>query len=155
MRNPIDIDVIIDGVTHNLEVLLEAHFQDLVNGDHEHTLDLSDQDLHHVILTNRDLRNADLRNTNLFNADVMNTDFRGADLRGANIDFAQLNISCKSLSFKVDERQAKMFLYMIMTIMDYSDIDVSDLVTDEMYNYLEDSHLVTEHELVVLVKKNS
>jgi hypothetical protein len=42
-----------------------------------------------------------------------------------------------------------------MTIMDYSDIDVSDLVTDEMYNYLEDSHLVTEHELVVLVKKNS
>ncbi len=150
MRNPVDIDIVIEGSTHNLEDLLEAHYQFKVNGGIGSELDLSGQDLHHVVLCNRDLRDIDFTNTNLFNADVMNADFRGANLTGANIDFAQLSISCKSLYFTIGDRNAKMLLYMVMGLMDYSNIDTSTFFTPELYEYLEDSHVVTEHGLEVL-----
>jgi len=147
MRNPKDVEVVIGGETKNLEEVIQAHEDFLAGLPQGIKASLSGQDLQHVILTNRDLRDIDFTNANLFNADVMNADFRGADLTGANIDFAQLNISCKSLSFKIGDKNAKMLLYMILTIMQYSDIDISSLVTQEMITYLEDSHLVTEHEL--------
>ena len=136
-------------------------YADLCDADLLYT-DLYDADLSCVDLSGADLRGADLSWVNLCDTDLRYVDLRyadlccadlcGADLRGANIDFSQLNLSCKGLNFKIDERQAKQLMYHIINLMQYSNLDVNKVIKKHMYKWLEDSHIVKEHDMPILKK---
>ena len=115
-------------------------------------VDLSYADLSCADLRYADLSYADLRYADLSCADLCGANLSYADLRGANIDFSQLNLSCKGLNFKIDERQAKQLMYHIINLMQYSNLDVNKVVKKHMYKWLKDSHIVKEHNMPILKK---
>ena len=139
MRKP--SEVVIKGKTLQEHLDLHKKWSNVENGGVR--LNLSFVDLSFV-----DLRDADLSNVDLRFADL-----RGADLRGANMDFSQLNLSCNGLNFKIDEKQAKQLMYHVINLMQYSDLDVAKVVKKRMYEWLEDSHLVTKHNMPKLEVK--
>ena len=104
----------------------------------------------HANLKGADLRYADLRGADLRGADLRGADLRGADLRRAKLDFACLPLWCGGLNFKIDEKQAKQLMYHVINLMQYSELDVNKVVKKQMYKWLSDSHLVTEHRLPIL-----
>jgi uncharacterized protein YjbI with pentapeptide repeats len=112
--------------------------------------DLCGANLYDAELRYADLRYADLRDADLRDANLRYADLRGADLRDADLDFSQLNLSCKGLNFKIDERLAKQLMYHVINLMQYSDLDTSKIVKKHVYKWLEDSHVVTEHGLPIL-----
>ena len=109
---------------------------------------LSDADLSYADLSDANLRYANLRYANLSDADLSD-----ADLSGANLDFSQLNLSCKGLNFKIDERIAKQLVYHVINLMQHSELDTGKIFKKQVYKYLEDSHLVTKHNLPILKEK--
>ena len=114
--------------------------------------DLSDADLSGANLDDANLRDANMKYANLRGVDLsyanlIDADLIGADLRGANIDFSALPLSCKGLDFSIDERQAKQLMYHVVSLMQHSSIDTSKVVKEHMFKWLEDSHLVTRHNL--------
>jgi len=111
---------------------------------------LRDAVLQGAVLRYADLRGADLRGADLRGADLRGADLRGADLQGANVDFSCLPLWCGGLNFKIDERQAKQLMYHVVNLMQYIGIDTSKMIKKNMYKWLSDSHLVTEHNLPVL-----
>ena len=91
---------------------------------------------------------ANLRGANLRGADLL-----GADLLGADIDYSCLPLWCGGLNFKIDEKQAKQLMYHVINLMQYSDLNVNNLVNKSMFKWLSDSHLITKHNLPVLEEK--
>ena len=158
-----------------LKEKLELH-KKFVNGDEGgERLDLSGANLTEAILEGADLtganfiranlteailRGADLRGTiligaNLEGADLEGAILRGADLReanltGANLDFSALPLWCGGLNFKIDERIAKQLVYHVINLMQTSEIDTSKIFKKAVFEWLETSHLVTKHELLIL-----
>jgi hypothetical protein len=118
--------------------------------------DLLGADLRSANLRSADLRSANLLGANLRSANLLGADLRGAnlrsanlrsaDLRSANIDFSCLPLWCGGIDFKIDEKQAKQLVYHVLNLMQYSDIKMPE----NIYKWLKDSHLVTEHGLPVL-----
>ena len=105
--------------------------------------DLSNVDLSGANLSQADLRNADLSGANLREADLSGANLRGAylpgaDLRGADLDFSVLNLSCKGLDFKIDERLAKQIAYHLVNLMDYSGIPLPE----DLRGFANESHLI-------------
>jgi hypothetical protein len=111
---------------------------------------LTDADLLCADLRDADLRSAYLRGADLSYAYLRDANFIGADLRNANLDFSQLNLSCRGINFKIDERLAKQLMYHIINLMQYSDLDTNKIVKKNMFKWLENSHVVTKHELPIL-----
>ena len=93
---------------------------------------------------------AELRDANLQYANLRNADLQGANLRGANLDSSCFPLWCGGLNFKIDEKQAKQLMYHIINLMQHSKIDTSKIVKKQMYKWLSDSHVVTEHNLNIL-----
>ena len=80
-------------------------------------------------------------------ANLRRANLRDADLSYADLDFSVLPLWCGGLGFKIDEKQAKQLMYHVINLMQYSDIDTSKIIKKKMYEWLEDSHVVTEHRL--------
>ena len=129
--------------------LREAYLRDADLRD----ADLRDADLRYTNLREAYLRDADLRNADLRYTDLRDANLRDADLSGANIDFSVLPLWCGGLGFKIDERQAKQLMYHVINLMQYSELNVNKVVKKQMFKWLEDSHLVTEHNLPILEEK--
>ena len=115
-------------------------------------------DLRSANLRYADLRGADLQYANLQYADLRDTDLRGADLqyadlRGADLDFSCLPLWCSGLDFKIDEKIAKQIAYHLVNLMQYSELNTKKIFKKEMYKWLSDSHLVTNHNQKVLEEK--
>lgn len=115
--------------------------------------DLTAADLTAADLTYADLRGAYLRGANLCSAELRGADLRGADLTGANLDFSQLNLFCKGLDFKIDEKIAKQLVYHVINLMKFSELDISMIFKNQVFDWLKTSHLVTTHNLPILVLK--
>jgi len=115
---------------------------------------LRNADLAGADLIGADLRGANLRNTDLRNTDLRHADLGRANLKGAKLDYSCLPLWCGGLDFKIDEKQAKQLMYHVINLMQYSEIDTSKVIKKKMYEWLEDSHLVTQHELPILKEKN-
>ena len=101
-------------------------------------------------LSGDDLSGADLSGADLSAANLRGANLRGANLRGANLDFSQLNLSCNGLNFKIDERLAKQLVYHVVNLMQYSDLDTSKIFKQNVFKWLQDSHVVTTHNLPIL-----
>ena len=119
---------------------------------------LSYANLSYANLSGADLSGANLRSTDLSYAILSGANLSGANLSyailsGADLDFSQLNLSCKGLDFKIDERLAKQLVYHVINLMQYSELDTSKIFKKQVYKWLEDSHLVTEHDLPKLEDK--
>jgi len=99
-------------------------------------------------LSGKDLRHADLRDV-----DLKDVDLEGTNLKGAKLDFSCLPLWCGGLDFKIDEKQAKQLMYHVINLMQHSEIDTSKVIKKKMYEWLEDSHLVTKHKLPILKRK--
>jgi len=120
---------------------------------------LSNANLSYVDLSGANLRNANLRYANLSNvnlsyvdlrdANLSNANLSNANLRGANLDFSQLNLSCKGLNFKIDERIAKQIAYHLVNLMDYSKIELPS----DLRQFANETHLIKEHKLDTLKGK--
>ena len=134
-----------------LRAVLENHRKWLEDDGGERA-NLRDADLRGANLRFSDLENADLSGADLRDADLRSTDLRGAnlehaDLCGADIDFTHLNISCKGLNFKIDNRIAKQLMYHVVSLMQHSDLDVSLWFKKKLFKDLEESHVVTKHDM--------
>ena len=110
--------------------------------------------LRYANLRYANLRYANLRYANLSNVNLSYVDLRGANLsnanlRGANLDFSQLNLSCKGLNFKIDERIAKQIAYHLVNLMDYSKIELPS----DLRQFANETHLIKEHKLDTLKGK--
>ena len=113
--------------------------------------DLGRADLRGADLRGADLRGADLRRAYLCEADLRGADLHGADLceadlRGANLDFSVLNLSCNGLDFKIDQRLAKQIAYHLVSLMDYSDIQLPD----DLRGFANESHVSEVHSMAKL-----
>jgi hypothetical protein len=139
-----------------------------LNGADLHVANLSGANLSGAILRKADLRGANLswadlseanlsgailRKANLRGANLSGAILSGAILRGANLDFSQLNLSCKGLNFKIDERLAKQLVYHVVNLMQYSDLDTSKIFKQNVFKWLESSHVVTKHGSPKLIDK--
>jgi uncharacterized protein YjbI with pentapeptide repeats len=144
MRQPNEI--IINGKT--LQEHLDLHKKWLNNEEGGIRLNLQGAHLMGAHLMGADLRGAHLRGAHLMGAHL-----RGAHLMGANLDFSCLPLWCGGLNFKIDERQAKQLMYHVINLMQYSHIDTSKIVKKNMFKWLSNSHLVTEHYLPILEEK--
>jgi len=71
----------------------------------------------------------------------------GANLVKASVDFSCLPLWCGGLDVKIDEKVAKQLLYHVMNLMEYSGLELESYFTEEAFSFVNDSHLVTEHEL--------
>ena len=80
---------------------------------------------------------------------LQGTNLRLVDLRGVDIDFSCLPLWCGGLDFKIDEKQAKQLMYHVINLMQYSNIDIPKS-HKLLFKWLEDSHLVTKHNLPIL-----
>jgi hypothetical protein len=109
--------------------------------------------LSYAILSGANLSCTDLSGANLSGAILSYANLSGANLSGADLDFSQLNLSCKGLDFKIDERLAKQLVYHVINLMQYSELDTSKIFKKEVYKWLKDSHLVTKHNLPELEEK--
>jgi uncharacterized protein YjbI with pentapeptide repeats len=115
--------------------------------------DLSGANLRGAILSGAILRGAILSEADLHVANLSGAILSGAILRGANLDFSQLNLSCKGLNFKIDERLAKQLVYHVVNLMQYSDLDTSKIFKQNVFKWLESSHVVTKHGSPKLIDK--
>jgi hypothetical protein len=113
---------------------------------------LSGANLHEANLSWANLHEADLSGANLSWANLSWANLHEADLSGADLDFSQLNLSCKGLNFKIDERLAKQLVYHVVNLMQYSDLDTSEIFKQNVFKWLEDSHVVVTHDLPKLKK---
>lgn len=104
-------------------------------------------------LTDANLRYANLRGADLRGADLAYANLKDADLRDANLDFSTLPLWCGGLDFTIDEKQAKQLVYHVVNLMRYSKIDTNKIFKKQVYKWLEDSHIVTEHGLPKLKEK--
>ena len=114
--------------------------------------DLSGANLRRANLSDANLSDANLIDANLRRANLSDANLSGANLRGADLDFSQLNLSCKGLNFKIDERLAKQLVYHVVNLMQYSDLDTSKIFKQNVFKWLEDSHVVIKHNLPKLKK---
>jgi hypothetical protein len=124
-------------------------YADLFNADLRGA-NLRNANLSYADLSCANLINADLSCANLINADLRGANLINADLRGANIDHSCLPLWCGGLDFNIDEKQARQLMYHAINLMQYSGLNVNKLVKKEMYKWLEDSHLVTLHDLPII-----
>ena len=120
-----------------------------------HDIDGIKADLSGANLRDANLSGANLSGANLIGADLSEANLRGADLseanlRRADLDFSQLNLSCKGLNFKIDERLAKQLVYHVVNLMQHSDLDTSKIFKQNVFKWLQDSHVVTKHNLPIL-----
>jgi len=133
-----------------LKVVLDNHVKWLNHDIDGIKADLSGANLRWVNLSGADLIGADLSEANLSGANLIGADLSEANLRGANLDFSQLNLSCKGLNFKIDERLAKQLVYHVVNLMQHSDLDTSKIFKQNVFKWLQDSHVVTKHNLPIL-----
>ena len=138
-----------------LDIILENHKKWLNKEDDGIRADLRWTNLRGADLHGADLRGADLSWANLCGADLHGADLSCANLSCANLDFSQLNLSCKGLDFKIDERLAKQLVYHVVNLMQYSDLDTSKIFKKQVFKWLEDSHVVTKHDLPILKEKKN
>ena len=134
MRQP--SEVIINGIT--LEEILKQH-KLWLNGEDGGV--------------NANLRDVDLIGANLRDADLSGANLRDTDLRGANLDFSQLNLSCKGLNFKIDERIVKQLMYHVINLCQHSNIDLSKILEKSAYKWTNETHLIKVHNLPELEEK--
>ena len=127
-----------------LKVVLDNHVKWL-NGNGGNRADLSGANLRGANLRGANLHGANLRGANLSGAYLSM-----ADLSGADLDFSQLNLSCKGLDFKIDKRLAKQLVYHVVNLMQYSNLDTPKIFKNQVYKWLENSHVVTKHRLPIL-----
>lgn len=137
--------IIIEGKT--LKEHLRLHKLWLKNETNGVRLDLQFANLQGADLQGADLQGADLQDADLRGANLRNVNLRNVNLQGANLDFSQLNLSCDGLNFKIDDKQAKQLMYHVVSLMQYSNLDVDEVIKKHAYKWLEDSHLVTGHGL--------
>ena len=130
----------------DLEKVLDLHQKWLKNDETGIRANLSRANLNEANLVAADLRKADLSW-----ADLSGADLSWADLSGADMDFSQLNLSCNGLNFKIDEKLAKQLTYHLINLIQYSNISC-DIFNDNVYNWLEDSHLIIKYHLPILKK---
>ena len=115
--------------------------------------DLQDAYLRGADLQDADLQDVNLQSANLQDADLQGAKLRGADLQGANLDFSCLPLWCGGLNFTIDEKIAKQIAYHLVNLMQYSELNTKKIFKKEMYKWLSDSHLVTNHNQKVLEEK--
>ena len=147
---------------HELWLKNEGGKRAHLNGAHLRNADLSGANLRRAHLRNVDLSGANLscvdlsgahlrgtnlsgtnlKRTNLSGTDLYVADLSGADLSGADLDFSVLNLSCKGLNFKIDERIARQIAYHLINLCNYSDIDYKYIIKT-----VNGSHLISDHNL--------
>ncbi len=96
------------------------------------------------------LQYANLQGADLQGAYLQYANLRNANLIGTNIDFSVLNLSCKGLDFKIDERILKQIMYHVVNLAQTSKLNTKKIFKKNIYKWLEDSHVVTEHEMPIL-----
>ena len=146
-----------------LNEILELHRKWLNNEEGGVRADLQYANLHGADLQYANLRGADLyranlcvanlRGADLHGADLYRANLHGANLRGANLDFSTLPLWCGGLDFTIDERLAKQLVYHVVNLLQTSDLDVNKIFKNQVYKWLEDSHVVTKHGLPKLEEK--
>ena len=142
---------------NELDLILEQHRLWLNNDGGKRAnlgyANLSGANLSYANLSDANLSYAILSGADLSYAILSYAILSYANLSGADLDFSQLNLSCKGLDFKIDERLAKQLVYHVINLMQYSELDTSKIFKKQVYKWLEDSHLVTEHDLPKLEDK--
>ena len=133
------------GVKANLSYA-NLRYADLSSADLS-SVDLSSANLSYANLSSANLSYANLSYANLRYADLSSANLSSVDLSGANLDFSCLPLSCRGLNFKIDEKLAKQLVYHVINLMQYSEIPTITIFNEELYKWLEDSHLVIEHGL--------
>jgi hypothetical protein len=96
-----------------------------------------------------DFRWADLRGVNLKGAAIQGTYLKGADLRGVNLDFSCLDLSCRSLNFKSDEKIRIQIAFHFASLIKNSDnaTDEEQKIYSYILNYVNRFHRITVDKL--------
>ena len=129
-----------------LDEILDKHEKWLNDEDGGERADLQGADLRDADLRGANLRYANLQYADLRGANLQDADLQDADLQDADLDFSCLPLWCGGLNFTIDERQAKQIAYHLFNLMQTSELDIPN-TREEWYDWLEDSHVVREHEL--------
>jgi len=125
-----------------------------LNGANLNGANLSDANLHGANLHGASLYGADLRGADLHGADLSGADLRDANLHDANLrdaylDFSQLQLSCRTLAAKFDNRIVIQILYHAAKVTENNEnIDDKDLVellkNERFVNVVNKFHRVDE-----------
>ena len=110
---------------NKLNKILDKHRKWLNHEEGGERANLSDSNLRHSNLNNRDLcrsnlRGADLRHSDLRHSNPRGADLRHSDLREADIDYSAWPLWCGSLKAYVDDRIAIQLLYHTLSVVQHS-----------------------------------
>jgi len=101
---------------------------------------LSSSDLISADLSYADLRSANLSSSDLISADLRSADLSYADLSSSDLDFSQINLSCKSLYAKFDNKQTIQILY--HAVKQAYNQNFENIKDDELLAFLKDEKTI-------------